>query len=236
MQTTSTHPRYEAVIFDLDGTLADTFPTVLRIFNQVMHNRTGRAWTFEELLPYFGPPENVIFQRLFPAAEDHQPIIEEYYRLSRADGDQIKPFAGIHELVAKLRQSGVKLGVYSGASTEAARIRVGHAGLLDYFDDVIGGDQVAQYKPHPEGLQKLMQRFGVTPEQTVYVGDMTVDIQAGRDAGTATVAVTWGAGTRAALAAVEPDFLLDDPLHLHHLINPISQPKQGATVSYVTEP
>ena len=55
--TTSASPcRFEAVLFDLDGTLANTFPTVVRIFNQILEKRTGRSWTLEELIPYFGPP------------------------------------------------------------------------------------------------------------------------------------------------------------------------------------
>lgn len=211
MQTINSKNRFDAVIFDLDGTLADTFSTVLRLFNRVMLDRTGRQWRLEEIIPYFGPPETVMFRRMFPAAEIHEPMIADYFRLSREDGHEIKPFDGISELVGELKNSGVKLGVFSAANTEAARIRVGHAGLLDYFDEVLGGDSVTNTKPHPEGLLRLMERFDVDPAATVYVGDMVADVETGRAAGATTVAVTWGADSMKKLAAAKPDHLIDDP-------------------------
>jgi len=220
MQAPDKKNRFDAVVFDLDGTLADTFSTVLRIFNRLMSDRTGREWKLAELAPYFGPPEDVMLQRMFPNLEEHEAIIADFYRYSRADGHEIKPFAGIRELVRDLKAGGVRLGVYSGASTRAARIRIGHAGLLEFFDDVIGGDAVSNYKPHPEGLTKLMDRFGVDPRRTAYIGDMVADVEVGRGAGATTVAVTWGAGTRDALLAANPDHIIDNPLMLESIINP----------------
>lgn len=218
MLTSIKQTRYEAVIFDLDGTLANTFSTVLRLFNRVMLERTGRHWKLEELIPYFGPPESVMFQRMFPAADIHEPMIDDYFRLSREDGHEIKPFEGIRELVSDLKCSGVKLGVFSAANTEAARIRVGHAGLLDFFDEVLGGDSVANSKPHPDGLLHLMEKFAVDPLATVYIGDMVADVETGRAAGVTTVAVTWGAAKREILAAANPDHLIDDPKLLKRVI------------------
>lgn len=218
MQPITSKHRFDAVVFDLDGTLADTFSTVLRLFNRVMLDRTGRQWRFEEMLPYFGPTESVMFQRMFPAAEMHEPMIADYFRLSREDGHEIKPFDGIYELVSELKDSGVKLGVFSAANTEAARIRVGHAGLLDFFDEIIGGDSVTNSKPHPDGLLHLMDRFEVDPAATVYVGDMVADVQTGRAAGVTTVAVTWGADSRNRLSAVNPDHVIDHPRMLRNII------------------
>jgi len=222
MQANTSKNRFDAVVFDLDGTLADTFPTVLRIFNQLMLARTGREWKLSELAPYFGPPETVMIQRIFPEAELHEVIIADFFRLSREDGHEIKPFAGMAELVGNLRAAGVKLGVYSGANTESARHRIGHAGLLDHFDEVLGGDRVSNYKPHPEGLLKLIEQFDVDPARTIYIGDMVADVEVGRGAGVTTVAVTWGAGKPEALSAAKPDHLIDDPQMLHSLLQGIS--------------
>ena len=218
MQATTTKWRYGAVIFDLDGTLANTFPTVVRIFNRLMENRTGRVWTLEELIPYFGPPETIMFRSLFPEATDYEAIAREFYRLSREDGEGIRPFPGIERRIRQWREAGIKLGVYSGASTLAARIRVEHAGLLDLFDAVLGGDEVAHYKPHPEGIFKLLDLFQIAPPATLYVGDMVADIKAGREAGVTTVAVTWGAGKREELLTAGPDYLIDEPAMLGQIL------------------
>ena len=210
MQVTKSACRYDAVIFDLDGTLADTFPTVIRIFNRVVLERTGRQWTLEELLPLFGPPETEILRRLFPEEEVHRQLIDDFFRLSSEDGAEIRPFPGIEPLVSRLGRSGVRLGVYSGASTRSAQIRVGHAGLLDHFTTVLGGDGVERYKPHPEGLLKLLDQFGVEAESAIFIGDMVADVLAGQRAGMKTAAVTWGAGKKDALRAASPDFLVEE--------------------------
>lgn len=210
MQVTKPTCRFEAVIFDLDGTLADTFPTVLRIFNRIVRERTGRQWTLKELLPYFGPPETQILRNLFPEEEVHRQLIEDFFRLSAEDGGEIKPYPGVAELLTGLSLSGTKLGVYSGASTRSARIRVGHAGLLDHFATVLGGDEVERYKPDPEGLLRILGEFEVRAESSIFIGDMVADILAGRRAGMKTVAVTWGAGKTDELRATEPDFLVDE--------------------------
>ncbi len=222
MQALNKKNRFDAVVFDLDGTLANTFPTVLHIFNRLMLDRTGREWKLAELAPYFGTPETVMIERIFSEhhnLDNHEAVVADFYRLCREDGHEILPFDGIRDLLHNLRDAGVKLGVYSGANTESARIRVGHAGLLEYFDEVIGGDAVSNYKPHPEGLLKLIEQFDVDPGRTVYIGDMVSDVEAGRDAGTMTVAVTWGAGKREALAAAKPDFLVERPELLREIVN-----------------
>jgi pyrophosphatase PpaX len=214
-----TPSRFEAVFFDLDGTLANTFPTVVRIFNRILETRTGRSWTLDELIPYFGPPETVILQRLFPEGDDAAQMIEEFYQLCREDGAEIHPFEGIDPLVRRLHTSRVRLGVYSGASTQAARIRVGQAGLLDCFEEILGGDRVERHKPDPEGLLRLLEQFQVAPSGALYVGDMIADVLAGQRAGMATVAVTWGAGSRDDLARVRPDYLIDHPAELETILH-----------------
>lgn len=217
MSTIRSSRTIDAVLFDLDGTIADTFPTVLRIFNRLMVERTGRIWRLEELIPYFGPPETLMFSRMFPEDEGRA-VSEAFFEMSRADGDDIRPFDGIRELLEELRESGIRLGVYSGASTEAARIRTSHAGLLDYFEEIIGGDMVDNHKPHPDGVSLLIERFGVDPGRAVYVGDMVSDISAGRDAGARTIAVTWGAGTVEELTDAGPNHLAKDPAALANII------------------
>lgn len=206
--------KYKAVLFDLDGTLVDSFRAVFRLFNQVVASRLGRTFTRAEMALYFGPPEPVIIRELFPDVAEHQSVTTQYYRLLREQGHDIRAYAGIPELLRQLRAQGRHLAIYSSASTEAATIRAGHAGVAELFDEIQGADKVANYKPHPEGVTKLIEHFAVAPHEAIYIGDMPGDVAAGRDAGVATVAVTWGAGERATLAAAQPDFLTDDPKEL----------------------
>jgi pyrophosphatase PpaX len=214
MQKTPAQHPYEAVIFDLDGTLADTFTTVMRNYNQVMLDYTGRTWTLEEMLPHFGPPEDVIFNKFIQDDARQQAALADYYRLIEADGVEIKPFTGMRELLGELRVAGKRLAVFTGATTRAGRIRLRHAGLLEFFDEVLGSDGLSNYKPHPEGLWRLLEQFKVAPQATIFIGDSPLDMLAGREAGITTAAVLWGAGTRESLEATGPDFLFEHPAQL----------------------
>ena len=205
---------YAAVIFDVDGTLTDTFPSFIRIVNQVAGRRLEREFSLDDLIPYFGPPEDALLKNFFADETEHRAVMSDYYRSLRAARDEIKAFAGIADLVAGLHRNGVKLAVYTGASTLAGSIRLQHAGIFDYFDEVMGGDQVNNYKPHPEGLHILLDRLGVESAQAIFVGDSPADIRAGREAGMATAGVTWGAGTKEALIDAAPDYLIDQPAAL----------------------
>lgn len=218
MQNQTAPSPYEAVIFDLDGTLADTIPTVARLYGQVLHQYTGRRWTLAELLPYFGPPEDIIFERITNDKRLSATMLAEYYRLSDAQGAEFRAFTGIPELIAKLKACGMRVGVFTSGVTEAAHIRLRHAGLLDSFETIIGGDQVTQYKPHPEGLQRLLTEFEVEPATALFIGDSPLDVQAGRAAGAVTAGVLWGASSREALTAAQPDHLCEAPHQLHSLL------------------
>lgn len=217
MQNQTAQSPYEAVIFDLDGTLADTIPTVARLYSQVLLQYTGRAWTLPELLQYFGPPEDVIFERITNDKTLSAIMLAEYYRLSDLHGAEFRAFAGMAELISGLKARGIRVGVFTSGVTQAAHIRLRHAGLLDLFEAVIGGDQVTQYKPHPEGLLHLLKQFAVDPEAALFIGDSPLDIQAGRAAGTVTAGVLWGAGTHERLAAAQPHHLFNEPTQLHSL-------------------
>jgi pyrophosphatase PpaX len=209
---------YKAVVFDLDGTLANTIPTVARLYSHVLQQYTGRKWTLAELLHYFGPPEDIIFERITNDKTLSATMLAEYYRLSETHGAEFRAFTGIAEVLAKLQALGVRLGVFTSGVTEAALIRLRHAGLRDFFEAVIGGDQVTNYKPHPEGLQRLLQQFEVEPQTTLFIGDSPLDVHAGRAAGVKTAGVLWGVGTRASLLAAEPGHLLDHPHELYQVI------------------
>jgi pyrophosphatase PpaX len=82
------------------------------------------------------------------------------------------------------------------------------------FEVIIGAEDVDNHKPHPEPLQKAMEKLGVSPPETIYVGDSVHDIVAGRAAQLRTAAATWGPFPRIELESLQPDYLLDEPKEL----------------------
>jgi len=86
----------------------------------------------------------------------------------------------------------VAIGLFTGASQQAARILLTCAGLLGHFRAVVGGDDVTQPKPDPEGVYLACHHLGINPTRTAYVGDSPLDLQAARRSGAVAVAAAWG--------------------------------------------
>jgi len=111
---------------------------------------------------------------------------------------------GLAKVLADLRRTGMSLGIVTGSDGQSLE-PLREADLLKHFDVVITAADAEQRKPHPEGLIKAAEALGVNPEQTAYIGDTVIDVQASRAAGMASVAVLTGAGDSARLSAAGPD-------------------------------
>jgi len=201
--------RFDLVIFDLDGTLANTFPLVVGAFNYAVSSRLNREYTLDELKKYFGPPEVEILRRIFPLPEDHEVAIDSFHRFNRENHLMVEPIDGMRELLLKLKEQGIKLAVYTGAGHQAGADRVDHAGLSDLFELVLGGDEVTKYKPHPEGIEVILNKFSVKRERSAFVGDSAADIEAGREAHVTSIAVSWGVSPVNSITALSPDYICE---------------------------
>ncbi|HZS49000.1 MAG TPA: HAD family hydrolase [Blastocatellia bacterium] len=199
--------RFNAVIFDLDGTLADTFPLVVGAFNYAVKSRLDREYTLDELKKYFGPPEIEILRRLFPSPADHESAIDSFHQFNNERKELIKRVPGMRELLSKLKDRGIHRAVYTGAGHRAGSDRVNHLGLSDLFEVVLGGDEVSNYKPHPEGINQILADWDVNADRAAFVGDSVVDVEAGHAAAVTAVAVTWGIASIDKLIAVSPDYI-----------------------------
>lgn len=184
------------IIFDLDGTLVDAYLAITKSFNYAMkqagHPKQGsltirRAVGLgdENLLRPFIRPQD-LKRTLALYRRHHKKSLLKYSRL----------FPGVKALLKYLKQKGYKIAVASNRPDRFSRILIIHLGLKKYFNYVLCADKLKHIKPHPEILKKIMFRFSLGQESTIYVGDMTIDAQAGRRAAVKTVIVTTGSSTR----------------------------------------
>lgn len=187
---------YDAAIFDLDGTLADTLADIAAAGNHAMRE-LGRA---EIELPRYRYLAGQGVARLVADAlgEDADPekieqgvhcfrvYYEEHWR------DQTGPYPGVPEMLDALSERGIKLAVLSNKPHWATVEVVGEFFGQWPFDAVVGHRPEAELKPHPGSGLAVAERLGVAPDRCVYVGDTAVDMQTGRSAGFFTVGVTWG--------------------------------------------
>ncbi|MDB5178299.1 MAG: ppaX [Patescibacteria group bacterium] len=121
----------------------------------------------------------------------------------------IQGYEGLHEMLGALKSAGFKLGIVSGRTVSLIP-SLKNTGIADYFDVIVRGDEVAQGKPHPEGIEKALKQLSIEPQSSAMLGDAVVDIQAGQAANLAlTVGITHGFGRRKDLEQARPNHLID---------------------------
>jgi phosphoglycolate phosphatase-like HAD superfamily hydrolase len=195
-----------ALLFDFDGTLADTLPLCLLALRAGLLRHTGRIHSDQEIAAHFGVSEEGIFRRLAPQAwrECLDTYAEEYERSHHLCP---APFPGVKELLARLRASGLHLGLVTGKGAGSLAISMRVLGLAGLVDEVRTGSTRADVKA--EQIAELVRTFGASAERTAYVGDFPADVLAARAAGVWALAAAWAPGASVeALAAERPDALL----------------------------
>ncbi len=194
----------ELIIFDLDGTLVDAYDAIIKSFNYAMQGlgyppqddpviRRAVGWGDENLLrPFINSKD--FKKALLLYRRHHKKAILKYSHL----------FPKVKTVLQRLKRRGYKLAIASNRPTRFSRMLIRHLGLDEYFGFVLCKDALRYGKPHPQILNKIMQRFSLKPKQTVYVGDMHIDAQAGRRAGVLTLIVISGSSTRSEIRREKP--------------------------------
>jgi len=204
---------WRAVLFDLDGTLADTVPLILRCFRHTMKTHLGRELPDEVWVRQIGKPLRVSMRDFASDADEAKRMVDTYLTFQRLVHDgMVRAFPGAPETVAALRARDVRLGVVTSKTREMTVRTLGCCGLNDAFEVVVTADDVDLGKPDPEPVLKALDQIGLgeRAEEVLFIGDSPHDFAAGRAAGVRTAAVPWGPFSRADLEAAEPDHWTDD--------------------------
>jgi len=199
--------RWPVILFDLDGTLANSIDLIVGAF-QTVFRTIGRQLSRAEICRWIGEPLLETMRREAPSqADDLWAAYRAYHEVHLAE---IVGYPGLPELVTELGGAGAVLGVVTAKRHDAAGQTMTQAGVNGLVDLVVAMEDTSAHKPDPEPLLVAVAKLDAPVEACVYVGDSVYDIQAARAAGMAAVAVTWGAGLADDLAALEPDALCDD--------------------------
>jgi pyrophosphatase PpaX len=194
--------RIDGIIFDLDGTLADTFPVIFRAFREATAEFLGRELSEDEIVATFGPSEVGIIQRLVP--DRWEACLAAYLAAyHRAHALCPTPFSGIDAALALLRRRGVSVAVVTGKGPDSAALSLRYLGLLDRLDVVEAGAPEGGIKPR--SIARVLDRWRAAPAHVAYVGDAVSDVHAAREAGVLALAAGWApSADAAALAAAGP--------------------------------
>lgn len=200
----------QAVLFDFDGTLADTLPLSFHAFQAVFKQYDHREVTRDELIAMFGPTEEDIIGGNFADPSSVPQAIDDYYALyEQGHFGEFQNDGHIVELLQALKSQGMKLGVITGKSRRAYQISAGALDLDRFFDISITGDDVVKPKPDPEGILSALRTLGIDSSNAVFVGDSNADILAGKAAGLLTYGVRWLSTFQSQAYDVPPDGVFD---------------------------
>lgn len=213
--------RPEAILFDLDGTLADTAPDLAAALNRLRADRGMAPAPYESLRPFASAGARGLIGAglgLGPDAEEYEALriaFLDYYAASLAKHSQL--FDGVPALLDQLQAAGIRWGIVTNKAMRftdplVPLIGLGHAGC------VVSGDTTPHAKPHPAPLLEAAQRLDISPIQCWYVGDDRRDIQAGRAAGMLTIAAAWGYCGKDGPTQWNADAVAGSPMELLELI------------------
>lgn len=207
------------VVFDLDGTLADTIELIVESYQHAFRTVLGAEEDEAVIRSWIGRTLITAFRAHAPGHADE--LYAEYLRWNAANTERLlRGYAGISELLRELTAAGLRLGVATSKRRASARQAMELLGIAPFLPVLVALEDTDAHKPDPEPVLLAVERLGGRPPQAVYVGDAVVDVLAGKAAGMATVAVTWGAGRPDALAAAEPDAVATTPADLRALLLP----------------
>ena len=199
-------------LFDLDGTLIDSIELILRSYRHTMRAHRGYEPPDDVWMEGLGTPLWVQFRLWSDDESEIKAMVETYREYNLAHHDElVRPYDGVVEQVRKLDAGGKTLGLVTSKMRGGALRGLRVAGLEEAFDVVVGSDDVARPKPHPEPVLTALSLAGRMAADAVFIGDSRHDIECGRAAGVKTAAVLWGPFDREHLEDLDPDYWLEQP-------------------------
>jgi phosphoglycolate phosphatase len=215
------------VIFDLDGTLIDSRLDLIHSVNATLRHFERPELPGDVVASYVGDGAPMLVRRALGDPEDEAffkqalDFFLSYYREHKLDHTVV--YDGIPEALKQIQTNGVesktaarKMAVLSNKPVHPSRAIIEALGLADFFVHVYGGNSFETKKPDPLGVRTLLKETNTAPELAMIVGDSSIDVLTGKNAGIATCGVTYGFAPHT-LCEAPPDVVVDSPQELAEL-------------------
>ena len=203
----------DLIMFDLDGTLADTGPDLADAVNYTRAHFKLEPLPNALVYSHVGYGVEHLLKHSLPQQDQFSEVMRVF--LGRYENhllDKTVLYPSVRGALEYFREK--RRVVVTNKMHRLAVAIVRGLGIGNQFDAILGGDSVSDKKPHPALLNEVLQRFQVSPRRALMVGDGDTDVEAGRRAGVVTCGVTYGLGNKKNLAAAQPDYLIGDLTHL----------------------
>ena len=202
--------KINTIVFDFDGTIADTNQIILDSWQAVYRAYTGENGPEDYIISTFGEPLYASMKAAFPNhdVEETVTIYREFQKTIFRD--EIKAFPGMAELIKELKAEGYKLGIATARLRESTLVGIDAMGIGEYIDALVTVEDTEKHKPDPEPVLICMEKMGSTAEETLMVGDSDFDMGSGNQAGVITVMVGWSQAAKSADSVAKTKLDLQD--------------------------
>ncbi len=210
----------DLIIFDLDGTLVDSRQDIVNGINFMLKQLSFREKPFDEIISYVGRGveelvKDSIGKDKFELRLKALDIFKNYYKMHPADYAYIYP--GVKDMLVYF--DGKDKAVITNRNHNSSITMLEKMGVAGFFKSIIGDDNTSCLKPSRCQFDRLFEEINVRDRQKVLmVGDMDIDVLAGKASGIATCAVTYGIGKRQDIEHAVPDYIIDDIRELKKII------------------
>jgi len=211
----------ENYIFDFDGTLADSKQCSI-LATQDAFLKMNLEKPDQKIIEYY---MGIPIEQSFKEIANHELDDKSFARLLQVFRDSYKEFENeylvafpnVSDVLKVLKNAGKRLFVVSSKKSDVLARNLESIGIYTYFEDIVGSDKVSHYKPHPEGILKLIDLYNLEKSATVMIGDAIFDLQMAKSAGVVSCGVTWGSHKKDLLLTEEPDYVIDEIGELLHI-------------------
>lgn len=211
----------EMIIYDLDGVLIDSREAICDTFNQVLGELGEGRYPDEDIREMIGEPLVDMFKKALPSRKHNliQSCYDRYVEIYRYVAPlSISLLPGVEETLSYFTRARLKQSLATTKRSDVACFILEHLGIREYFDLLLGVNDVKEPKPSPEVVNLALSRLRVKKKAAVFVEDTTIGLEAGKRAGVFTVAVTTGTHSKEKLGEVDPDYIIDDLRALKKII------------------
>lgn len=212
-----------AILFDLDGTLADSVELILGAFRHTFNTHLGSVPADLAWIAGMGTPLSSQIRALVADEALIEPMTATYRDWQNQHHDALlREFEGVRETLSLLHDRGHEMALVTSKATEAAKRALRLIGIDALLSQVVGLDSTTSHKPNPEPVLHALAQLRRDPRDAIFVGDSPHDIAAGNAAGVFTVAALWGPFSRQTLEEAHPGRLIADIRDLPPLIEDLT--------------
>ena len=206
------------VMFDLDGTLMDSVPDLAAAVDKMLMLLGREPAGIKRVRDWVGNGSRVLVRRALAGQLEHEGVSGELadealalFMQAYSGGHELTAvYPGVRECLDWLREREVKLAIITNKPAQFIEPLLEEKGLACYFDWLVGGDTLPQQKPDPAALFWVMDKAGVAPGESLFVGDSRNDVRAAKAATVPCVALTYGYNHGEPIADEHPALVLDD--------------------------